>query len=198
MLGGCIVLGTGVGMLLVGEVGSDGFSTLVNGLARTSGMPFWAANLVVASGFVGLAAARRVRPGWGSVTQIVLVGVVVTVVLSALPRPDGWPGRIAVVVAAFPVLAAGIAAYLGSHSGAGPAEAAALAWDPPIPFRWSYNLVQGVSALVGWLLGATVGPGTIAVVILLGPLVDAASRLLHLDVHQGGAGPAPSGLESTR
>lgn len=192
LLGGCVVLGAGVGMLLVGDVGSDGFSTLVNGLARASGMPFWAANLLVACGFLGVASARRVRPGWGSVTQIVLVGFVVTVVLSGLPRPEGWAGRIAMVVAAFPVLAAGIAAYLGSHSGAGPAEAAALAWDPPIPFRWSYNLVQGVSALVGWLLGATVGPGTIAVVVLLGPLIDLASRLLRLEVHQGAVAPSPS------
>jgi uncharacterized membrane protein YczE len=82
------------------------------------------------------------------------------------------------------VLAVGIAAYLGSHTGAGPAEAAGLAWDPPVPFKWSYSGVQGGGALVGWLLGATVGPGTIAVILLLGPLVDLAARTLRLDVHQ--------------
>ncbi len=73
---------------------------------------------------------------------------------------------------AFPVLAAGIAAYLGSNTGAGPAEAAALAWDPPVPFRWSYGLVQGGGALGGYLLGATIGVGTVAVIVALGPLVD--------------------------
>jgi uncharacterized membrane protein YczE len=88
-------------------------------------------------------------------------------------------------VLAFPVLAVGIATYLGSHTGAGPAEAAALAYDPPLPFRWSYSAVQGGGALIGWLLGATVGVGTLAVIVALGPCVDLASRLLRLDVHQG-------------
>ena len=82
-------------------------------------------------------------------------------------------------------MAVGIAAYLGAHLGAGPAEGAALAWDPPLPFRWSYSAVQGLGALVGWLLGATIGPGTVAVILLLGPGVDLASRLLRLDVRQG-------------
>jgi hypothetical protein len=37
---------------------------------------------------------------------------------------------------------------------------------------------------VGWLLGATIGPGTLAVIFLLGPAVDLTSRILRLDVHQ--------------
>ena len=90
------------------------------------------------------------------------------------------------------MLAVGIAAYLGSQTGAGPGEAAALAWDPPVAFKWSYSLVQGGGALAGWLLGATIGLGTLAVIFLLGPAVDLASRLLRLDVHQGRAPVATS------
>jgi uncharacterized membrane protein YczE len=82
------------------------------------------------------------------------------------------------------VLALGVAGYLGTGLGAGPTEAAALAWDPPVPFRWSYSAVQGVGALVGWFLGAAIGPGTLAVIVLLGPMVDALSRWIPaLDVH---------------
>ena len=54
-----------------------------------------------------------------------------------------------------------------------------------MPFRWSYSAVQGGGAVAGWLLGATVGPGTLLVILLLGPLVDLTGRLLRLDVHQG-------------
>ena len=43
---------------------------------------------------------------------------------------------------------------------------------------------QGGGAILGWLLGATIGPGTIAVILLLGPAVDLTSRMLGLDVHQ--------------
>ncbi len=188
LLGGCIVLGIGVALLLTADLGSDGYSTLVNGIALSFGLPFVVANLVVGVVFVALAAARKVDPGIGTVVQVALVGATVSVGLELLSTPDGWPARIALLVAAFPVLAVGIAAYLGSRTGAGPAEAAGLAWDPPVPFRWSYSAVQGGGALVGWLLGATIGAGTIAVIVLLGPLIDLAARMLKVDVHQG---PAP-------
>ena len=184
LLAGCAVLGTGVALLLSADLGSDGYSTFVSGLARATGASFWVVNLLVGVVLVALAALRRVRPGVGTVVQVVLVGVSVSAVLGLLDPPDALGWRVAVLAAAFPVLAAGIALYLGSHTGAGPAEAAALAWDPPVPFRWSYGLVQGGGALVGWLLGATVGPGTLAVIVLLGPTVDLASRLLRVDLHQ--------------
>ena len=185
LVGGCVVLGIGVGLLLTVDLGSDGYSTLVNGIALSTGLSFWLANLVVGVAFVAAAAARKVYPGIGTVVQVGLVGVTVSVALDMMSTPDGWPARIALLVAAFPVLAVGIAAYLGSRTGAGPAEAAGLAWDPPVPFKWSYSAVQGGGALGGWLLGATIGAGTIAVIVLLGPLVDVAARLLRVDVHQG-------------
>lgn len=189
LLVGCIVLGAGVGLLLGAELGSDGYSTLVNGVSLFLDIDFWIANLAVGVTFVALAAARRLRPGVGTVVQVLLVGATVSVVLEVLDSPDAWPARIALLVLAFPVLALGIAVYLGSQTGAGPAEGAALAWDPPIPFRWSYSAVQGGGALVGWLLGATIGVGTIAVIVLLGPLVDITARLLRLDVHQDAGSP---------
>jgi uncharacterized membrane protein YczE len=184
LFAGAAVLGLGVGMLLTADLGSDGYSTLVNGITLASGVAFWIINLAVSLAFLTLAAARRVYPGLGTVVQIVVVGVIVSLMLEVLDTPDSLPARITLAAAAFPVLAVGIAVYLGSHTGAGPAEAAALAWDPPIAFRWTYSAVQGGGALVGWLLGATVGVGTVAVILLLGPGVDLASRLLRTDVHQ--------------
>jgi uncharacterized protein len=192
LLAGCVVLGAGVALFLTADLGSDGYSTLVNGIALSTGLAFWVANLLVGVALVALAAARRVFPGVGTVVQVVVVGVTVSVLVDLLQTPGGWPARLLLLAAAFPVLAVGIAVYLGSHTGAGPAEAAALAWDPPVPFRWSYTAVQGGGALVGWLLGATIGVGTVAVVLLLGPGVDLASRLLRLDVHQGRTDRAPA------
>jgi uncharacterized protein len=184
LLVGCVVLGIGVALLLAADLGSDGYSTFVNGLAITTGVDFWIVNLVVGVVLVALAALRKVYPGIGTVVQVVLVGVTVSVVLDLITTPDALAWRAALLAAAFPVLALGIALYLGSHTGAGPAEAAALAWDPPVPFKWSYSVVQGGGALGGWLLGATVGVGTLAVILLLGPAVDLAARLMSLNLHQ--------------
>jgi uncharacterized membrane protein YczE len=184
LVGGCLVLGIGVTLLLTPALGSDGFSTLVNGIRLSTGMPFVVANLLVSVGFVALAWLRGLRPGVGTVVQIVVVGSTVSLLLPLLEEPQAWWSRAAMLGVAFPVLAVGIALYLGSHLGAGPAEAAALAWDPPVPFAWSYSLVQGGGAVVGWQLGAAIGPGTLAVIFLLGPVVSLAGRLLRLDVHQ--------------
>ena len=192
LLLGCVVLGTGVAMLLAADLGSDGYSTFVNGLALTTGMAFWIANALVGVVLVVLAALRRVRPGIGTVVQVVGVGVVVGLVLDLLETPDSLVWRGVLLVAAFPVLAVGIALYLGSHTGAGPAEAAALAWDPPVAFKWSYCVVQGGGALGGWLLGATVGVGTLAVIFLLGPAVDLTARLLRVDLHQDSTAQQPA------
>jgi len=72
----------------------------------------------------------------------------------------------------FPVLAVGVAGYLATGTGAGPTEGAALAFDPPVPFKWTYSLVQGGGALLGWVCGAAIGPGTLMVIFLLGPFID--------------------------
>lgn len=184
LVNGCVVLGVGVALLLSADLGSDGYSTLVNGTALATGWSFLLANVLISVAFLVLAALRRVRPGVGTLVQIVVVGGTVALLLPVLPTPQPWWGQTLMLLLAFPVLALGIAAYLGTHLGAGPAEGAALAWDPPVPFKWSYSGVQGGGALLGWLLGATVGPGTIAVIVLLGPTVDLAARILRVDVHQ--------------
>ena len=44
---GCFVLGTGVAMLLTADLGSDGYSTLVNGVSKASGISFLVANLLI-------------------------------------------------------------------------------------------------------------------------------------------------------
>ena len=135
--------------------------------------------------FLVASSARRVYPGVGTLVQVVVVGAVVTWLLGVMHTPDSMLTRVALLVGAMLVIAVGVASYLGSQLGAAPIEAAGLAWDPPVPFRWSYSAVQLGGSLLGWWLGATIGVGTLAVILLLGPMVDLTSRLLRLDVHQG-------------
>lgn len=191
----CVVLGVGVALLLEAGLGSDGYSTLVNGLTIATGAAFAVVNAVVGVVLVAMAWARGLRPGLGTIVQPLVVGFTVTATMSVLAAPDHPVLRGLLLLLAFPVLAVGVAGYLGSGTGAGPAEAAALAWDPPVPFKWSYSAVQGGGALVGWLLGAAIGPGTLLVIFLLGPAVDLLARRVRLfDIHGGGA-PAARAAE---
>jgi uncharacterized protein len=172
----CVVLGVGVALLLRAALGSDGYSSLINGLSLSLDVPFVVVNAVVGLVLVALAWSRHVIPGLGTIVQPVVVGFTVSGVMSLVAEPDGLLARGLMLAVAFPILAIGVAGYLASGTGAGPTEAAAIAFDPPVPFRWSYSIVQGGGALTGWLLGAAIGVGTILVIILLGPMVDLVSR----------------------
>ncbi|KRC66589.1 hypothetical protein ASE12_18515 [Aeromicrobium sp. Root236] len=183
----CAILGVGVAMILIAALGSDGYSTMINGLSIALDVEFWIVNLVVGIALVLMAWARGLRPGLGTITQPLVVGFVVSGLLDAFAEPDAWWARVGLLVLAFPVLAVGVAGYLAVDAGAGPTEAAALAFDPPVPFRWSYSVVQAGGALLGWACGAAVGPGTLLVIFLLGPLVDLLSaRFSLLSIERAG------------
>ncbi|MEP6665881.1 MAG: hypothetical protein ABJA81_05485 [Nocardioidaceae bacterium] len=184
LVASCVVLGVGVALLLLASLGSDGYSTLINGLSISLDVSFLFVNSVVGVLLIGLAWMRGLRPGAGTIVQPVVVGVTVSVLLAAVEDPDHLGFRAVLLVVAFPVLACGVAGYLGTGTGAGPTEAAVLAFDPPLPFRWGYSVLQGGGALVGWLCGAAIGPGTLLVIFLLGPLVDLLSaRVPAFNIH---------------
>ncbi|MDX6207444.1 MAG: hypothetical protein QOF39_3501 [Frankiales bacterium] len=172
LVGSCVVLGFGVVLLLTAHLGSDGYSMLVNGLHLTTGLAFWLMNVLVGVAFVAVAWLRGRCPGWGTVIQPVLVGVTVSAGLAALSEPRALWLRVGYLVAAMPVLGFGVAGYLATGTGAGPAEGLALTTEPRIRFRWSYSVLQSAATLAGWLLGATFGVGTFLVAFGMGPLVD--------------------------
>jgi uncharacterized membrane protein YczE len=185
----CAVLGVGVALLLDARLGSDGYSMMINGLSLAGDVEFLLVNVVVGVALVAMAWVRGRKPGLGTITQPVVVGAVVSALLPVLPSPESWTARSAEFALAFVVLAAGVAGYLAADLGAGPTEGAALAWDPPVPFKWSYTVVQVAGATTGWLCGATFGVGTFIVVLGIGPCVD---RLIPLFQ----AAPRPSGART--
>lgn len=168
----CIVLGIGVSLLLDARLGSDGYSTLLNGLVLATGASFLLVSLVVGVALLGLAWARGRRPGIGTLVQTVAVGATISVLLPLMPSPDSLALRGLEMLLGLLVLALGVAGYLAVDLGAGPAEAAAQAWEPAVPFRWSYTILQASAMLGGWLLGADVGVATVLVALLIGPMVD--------------------------
>ena len=136
LVGSCLVLALGVVLLLRSALGSDGYSSFVSGVSRATGIPFAIVNAVVGLLLVGLAWARGYRPGIGTVVQTVVVGVAVSLGLEVLAEPATLGARVLLLVLALPVIAVGVAGYLNTASGAGPAEAAALSIDPPVPWSW--------------------------------------------------------------
>ncbi len=178
MVGGCAVIGLGVSLVLNARLGADGYATAVDGIAQTTGVAFWIVNSVIGIALIAIAWARGIRPGVGTLVAAVIVGVVVSLAEPHLPDVDALAPRIATFAVGFTAMVIGVAAYLAASLGAGPAEAAALAFDPPIPFRWTYSALHLVGATLGWALGAAVGAGTLIVIVGVGPAVDLMIRRL--------------------
>ena len=180
-----VAIGAGVVLLLRSTLGADGYSMFVSGLSRWSGLPFAVANGVTGLALVTLAATRGVRPGVGTLVQPLVVGLTVQVGLGLLDAPDALAPRVLLALASLPVLAVGVAGYLGTRTGAGPPEAATLAFDPPVPFRVGYGVLQAVLAGAGFALGADLGPVTLLIVVGVGPLVHVVQRRAPWLVHAG-------------
>lgn len=168
----CVVLGIGVSLLLDAGLGSDGYSTLLNGLVLATGWSFLLISLVVGVALLAMAWALGRPPGIGTLAQTVIVGATVNAALPLLPGPESPAVRALESGLGILVLAVGVAGYLAVDLGSGPAEAAAQSWERWVPFRWGYTGLQATSMAVGWLCGADVGVSTVLVVVLLGWLVE--------------------------
>lgn len=168
----CVVLGIGVSLLLDAGLGSDGYSTLLNGLVLATGWSFLLISLVVGVALLAMAWALGRPPGIGTLMQTLVVGATVNVALPLLPGPESPVVRGLESGLGILVLAVGVAGYLAVDLGSGPAEAAAQSWERWVPFRWGYTGLQALSMSIGWLCGADVGISTVLVVVLLGWLVD--------------------------
>lgn len=174
---GSATLGFGVALLLNAHLGSDGYSTLLQGTSVFFEVKFVVTAVLVAAVFVAVGWARGIRPGWGTLVQPFVVGTVVTLTTPYAPEPELLPWRVVQFAVGFLILCFGVAAYLASDYGIGPGEVLARAWDPPFPFKWSYSVVQAACALGGWWLGADLGAGTVLAAIVIGPVVNQFGRL---------------------
>ena len=166
-----LVVAGGVALILGARLGSDGFSTLLSGVSRITGWPFWVGNVVIAAVLVGIAWALGLRPGIGTILQPLVTSVTINLLLAVMPVGLALGWRITMLIGGLLLLALGVAGYLAANAGVGAAEAISVALEPRIPFRWSYLVFQTLCFLTGWWCGADVGVGTIVVAALIGPLV---------------------------
>jgi len=113
----CVVLGTGVALLLESALGSDGYSTLVNGLTIATGMEFWQLNILVGAAFIGLAWARGTTPGPGTLVQWFLVGFVISGVMAFVPEVSSIGWRVALLVPALVLITVGVLRTRKRHGG---------------------------------------------------------------------------------
>jgi uncharacterized membrane protein YczE len=149
------------------------WDVLHQGLARRTGLSLGTMTIVV--GVLVLLAwiPLRERPGLGTVSNVVVVGVSVDAALALLPTPDPLWVRGAFVAGGILLNAVSTAMYIGARFGPGPRDG--LMTGLVRRTGGSVGVVKtsievGVVAS-GWLLGGTVGLATVAFALTVGPLV---------------------------
>lgn len=174
---------TGVFLSLQVGLGVSPWDVLHGGIADVTGLSFGV--VVIAAGLAILLAsmALGVRPGWGTLVNVVTVGVALDRLLAGPILDDLHTApvvlRVALLALAVLLLGVGVALYLGAGFGAGPRDglmvAAALHGLAIGPAR----LVIELTALgLGWLLGGQVGIGTVVMALCTAPAVAWSFRLL--------------------
>jgi uncharacterized membrane protein YczE len=170
---GLVLFGVSMALLVEGGLGVMPWDVLHQGLARRTGLSLGTMTIVV--GVLVLLAwiPLRERPGLGTVSNVVVVGVSVDAALALLPTPDPLWVRGAFVAGGILLNAVSTAMYIGARFGPGPRDG--LMTGLVRRTGGSVGVVKtsievGVVAS-GWLLGGTVGLATVAFALTVGPLV---------------------------
>ena len=129
-----------------------------------------------------LALALREPVGWGTLGNIICIGLWEDVALRYLPIRSDLPGQVLYLVLAVLVMAGATAIYIGVNAGAGPRDSLmiAVARATGLSVRVARAGIEIAVVTSGWLLGGPVGIGTLAFAVAIGPAVQTAFRIFKV------------------
>ena len=185
LLLGLVLFGVGLWLGLVAELGVGPWDVLTGGLADLLGTSFGRTAILVSVVVLLVAVAAGVRPGVGTVLNVVVIGVTIDLLLASALLAGLGDGpvllRLLAVVLGIAVVAAGSALYLGAHLGPGPRDGLMVAIH--LRTGWRVGTARAVLeciVLLAWvLLGGPVGIGTVLFALGIGPAVQVAFRVLR-------------------
>lgn len=170
-----MLLGVGIALMVLANLGLSPWDVLHQGLSRRTGIPIGSVGIVVGLIVLAAWAPLKQRVGAGTAVNVVLVGVTIDVILAVAPEPDTTAAKWACLLGGVGVIALGTALYLGAALGTGPRDGLmtglALRWGHSI--RLVRTAIELAVLAIGWLLGGSVGVGTIVFALAIGPLLQA-------------------------
>ena len=188
---GLALFGVGIALMVQADLGLDPWDVLHQGISERTGISLGVVVIAVAFLVTLLWIPLRERPGLGTVSNVVLVGLALDAALAVLPRPDPIVVRYLYLAGAIAGIAIATALYIGAGFGPGPRDG--LMTGLARGGR-SISLVRTCLELsvlvVGFLLGGTVGIGTVAYAVSIGPLVQVLLPRLATAPYQPTASPS--------
>ncbi|PVE19279.1 MULTISPECIES: membrane protein YczE [unclassified Arthrobacter] len=199
LLVGLFCYGFAIAMMIQAGIGVSPWDVLGQGVALQSGLPFGVATNIIGLLVLLLWIPIRQKPGIGTVLNVALVGPSAEVGLAILPMPTELWAQILLFTGGLTLLALATGLYIGARMGPGPRDGLMTG----IHRKWGWKiwkvrtLIELTVLAIGWLLGGTVGVGTVAFALLIGPMVNAALPLLHIPDPRPRGGAAGTAAPAT-
>jgi uncharacterized membrane protein YczE len=175
LFAGLLLYGVSLALVLRAGLGLAPWDVLHQGLAKRTGVSIGVVLIVVS--FVVLLAwiPLRQRPSFGTLANAVLVGVFVDLTLHVLGDAHGWALRIVLLVSGVLLNGLATALYIGASLGAGPRDGlmTGLVRRTGRSVRLVRTVLEVSVLALGFLLGGTVGVGTVLYALAIGPVAHA-------------------------
>src|SRR5688500_2681764 len=169
-------------LLVRSTLGVMPWDVLHQGLARQLGWSLGTVTVLVGALVLLAWIPLRERPGLGTVSNVVVIGVAVDAALQVIPEAPSVAAGVGYMVAGVGLNAVATAAYIGVRLGPGPRDGlmTGLVRRTGGSIRLVRTSIEVVVVATGWLLGGTLGLGTVAYALAIGPLVQVLLPRLSL------------------
>jgi uncharacterized membrane protein YczE len=195
---GLALYGASMALIIRSALGNMPWDVLHQGLAGRMGWSIGAVSILVGALVLLAWIPLRQRPGLGTVSNVVVIGLAVDATLAVVPAPAALPLRAGLLVAGVLLNAVATAAYIGVHLGPGPRDGlmTGLVSRTGGSVRLVRTSIEVAVVAAGWLLGGTLGLGTVLYAVAIGPLVQVLLPRLSLSpaalpTRPGDAPPPP-------
>lgn len=172
LLPGLAACGVGLALMVRAHLGLGPWDVLHQGLSERTGLSIGV--LVILVGFLVLFGWVPLRQpmGIGTLLNVSLIGLVLDAVAAVVPEPEGLAARWTLLLTGVLLMGLGSGLYIGAGLGPGPRDGlmtglAARGYS----LRLVRTLIELSALIAGWVLGGTVGVGTLVFAFGIGPLV---------------------------
>lgn len=184
---GLLAYGLGLALVVAADLGAAPWDVLHQGLTHQFGLTIGIWNVLVAIVLMTLWVPLRQRAGIGTLTNALLVGVFFDLALWVLPEVDGLVLRWVWLVTGILVVGLATGCYIGAQLGPGPRDGIMTGLvDLGLSVRMARTGLEALVVTVGFLLGGTVGLGTLLFALLIGQVAHVFLPLLTIAEHHRG------------
>ncbi|MFI8828869.1 YitT family protein [Streptomyces sp. NPDC053431] len=171
---GLALYGTSSALLVRGGLGLEPWGVLHQGLAERTGLSIGVVSIVVGAIVLLLWIPIRQRPGLGTVSNVFVIGLAMDGTLALVPETDGLPAGIALLVLGIVLNGVATGLYIAARFGPGPRDGlmTGLHRLTGRSIRLVRTAIEIAVVATGFLLGGSVGVGTVLYALAIGPLAQ--------------------------